>query len=82
MKTQVSFFVIVRNPCKTSQFEAFTLADLTVSPGEQVGSIQLPQVQDTASQENGNQDGLTFCGARAFVFVDPTLVPSFLSIDD
>lgn len=81
MTTQVSFFVIVRNPCRTSLFEAFTLADITVSPGEQVSSIQLPQVRDSASQENGNMDGLTFCGDRAFGFVDPTSVPSFLTID-
>lgn len=45
-------------------------------------NVALPDVYDTVSYDNGNQDGLTFCGARTYSVISPDPLPSFIQFSD
>ena len=67
---KVDLVVEVIDACKLSQLDELALQDLsfTINIDEAV-VFTLEEVQDEASRQFGNQDGLTFCGARNYEVV-------------
>jgi hypothetical protein len=54
--------------------DVFSIEDMTIYLNDPVApskSIILPEVQDSNSKIEGNQDGVTNCGARVYEIVNP-----------
>ena len=63
----IDLVVEVIDTCNFSQLDELALQDLnfTINIDEAV-VFTIDEVQDKASRQFGNQDGLTFCGARNY----------------
>jgi len=65
-----TFTLDIFDPCPTSLLDPFNPIALTVSELGPASTINLPQIQDSASRLNTG-DGLTHCGPRGYRIVTP-----------
>ena len=68
--------VKIMNPCTSTTFITPVVNNQTVFLDESEPLLVDVQFFDSVSLTQGNQDGLSFCGARAFTFSEPELVKS------
>ena len=76
-----TFVVTISDPCEDTELLSFLVQDLVSYTEGETLSRQLPVVQDTVSQAEGNGDGSSFCGQRTFSVVNSQDFP-FISIED
>lgn len=80
VKSSVNFQIIVQEECGETVLDDFILFDMIIQDegGEEIQSFS--EVQDSVSKELGIKDGISFCGARKYEFLQPELHSSYLSI--
>ena len=68
LKTDISFFVFVRNPCKTANMLAFTMPDILVNQDStETIKIEIPFVEVSDDIEKEQPE---LCSDRAYRIVD------------
>jgi len=75
IKTQVSFFIVVKNDCKFTVLKPSSAMSLQANAQPDPLVFELSTPQDSVSFEKGNGDGFTFCGERVFTLVQAELFP-------
>jgi hypothetical protein len=80
LSTEVQFELEVVAGCDSTFFVDWNLSNAEPTQvnvlGEN-GTVALGPVEDSVSRESGNQDGLTFCGERAYKIVS---TPPFIAM--
>ena len=72
----------VGGPCVETELDDFTVNDMVYLVKTQSESQVLLDVKDSVSRSLGNQDGLTYCGARKFEFAPSLTTLPFVSLQD
>jgi hypothetical protein len=78
--TEVQFELEVVAACDSTFFVDWNLSNegpTQVNVLGETGTVALGPVEDSVSRESGNQDGLTFCGERAYRIVS---TPPFIAM--
>lgn len=84
METDISFVLQVVAGCDVTEFVDWALpstSSYTINVLDDAITVPIGPVDDTVSRKNGNQDGVSYCGARKFRIIDPTQVQSFITLD-
>ena len=81
MQADISFTVFVSSDCSQSVMSDFTIDPVSTSINADPLSISLPVVTDSQSSDLGNQDGVSFCGERAFEILNAQDYETFLTYD-
>ena len=62
--------ITATDPCTDTTLDSFTIDDVSLSVDGGQETRPFANIADEKSRLNGNQDGVTFCGARTYSIVD------------